>query len=457
MAYGQEDPSTGSWRARYKRPDGTIGSKSGFPTKDTAEGWAKEQEALIRRSMWLDPRDAETRFGDFAEEWLDAVRPRLALNTVAKYRSFLDIHLLPQWAAWPLIGIFNGYVEIERWLSELHEDYADSSVSSIFAAFSTVLSAAVRARMIPANPCAGVRVSSGEFESEKLVASPAQALRAAMRLYECGLGAPGFVLCLMDFYTGGRWGELVGQQRHEYDAERRRIEIRMPLKEVGGKVFKGSRPSDEPRGSGRGPEPTRPPGRRDGGRKGRGKKGRTKTPAGTRFVALPPSIAVFYEELMDSHSHPFVLCTPEGFAWRRSNFRIRYWRPVWDGVDIDDPGSRERRPAILPTFTFHEGRHTHSTWLAEDGIPEAARRARLGQKMRGMARIYDHVTPAMVEDILRALERRWRRSLAALRPGERDKLVSWFPHLLSDGKLEPGPARLAAAPEADAISTPSDD
>lgn len=38
--------------------------------------------------------------------------------------------------------------------------------------------------------------------------------------------------------TGARWGELVGQQRHEYDAERRGIEIRAPLEEVGGKVHK---------------------------------------------------------------------------------------------------------------------------------------------------------------------------------------------------------------------------
>jgi hypothetical protein len=33
--------------------------------------------------------------------------------------------------------------------------------------------------------------------------------------------------------------------------------------------------------------------------------------------------------------------------------------------------------------------------LTEDGIPEVARRARLGQKMKGIARVYDHVTPAM--------------------------------------------------------------
>jgi hypothetical protein len=136
----------------------------------------------------------------------------------------------------------------------------------------------------------------------------------------------------MDFYTGARWGELVGQQRHEYDAERRGIEIRSPLKEVGGKVYKGGRKSDDHHSDGR----QRPPTLRGNSRP---KKGRTKTPAWTRFVALPPGIAVLYEELMDSHRDPFVLSTPEGHPWRRSNFRIRFWRPAWDGIDLDESGA----------------------------------------------------------------------------------------------------------------------
>jgi hypothetical protein len=74
-------------------------------------------------------------------------------------------------------------------------------VSSYFALFSTILNGAVWARMIPANPCNGVRVTNGEFDTERLVATPAQALRAAMRLYELGLGMSGFVLCLMDVYN----------------------------------------------------------------------------------------------------------------------------------------------------------------------------------------------------------------------------------------------------------------
>jgi hypothetical protein len=109
--------------------------------------------------MWIDPRDGETPFGTFATELLDALAPRLEPGTLAKYKSHLDSQLLPQWSAWPMIGIFNNYVEIEKWVSELHDDYAESTVSSIFATFSTVTNAAVRARCIPANPCSGIRVT----------------------------------------------------------------------------------------------------------------------------------------------------------------------------------------------------------------------------------------------------------------------------------------------------------
>jgi integrase len=420
VAYSQKDEGGGDgWRARYKRPDGTWGSRSGFTSSRAAEDWGDEQEALIRRNLWLDPKDGETPFGRFAEEYLGAVLTRREPNTIAKYRSFMDNHLLPQWSAWPLIGIFNSYVEIEKWVSELHEDYAESTVASIFAAFSMFMNAAVRARHIPANPCYGVKVTSGAFETEHLVASPVQGLRAAMRLYASGLGLSGFTLCLMDFYTGGRWGELVGQQRHEYDAERCAISIREPLKESGGKLSKGGRSTSGP--CEEAPEQT--------SRRGRSKKGRTKTPAGTRWVDVPPSIAVFYEILMDSHRYPFVLCTPEGKPWRRSNFRARHWRPTWDGVDVDRPDSAAYASAILPTFTFHEGRHTHSTWLTEDGVPEVARRARLGHKMKGMARVYDHVTPTMQRQIIGVLEARWLASLVALTPDERVTLAEWFPHL----------------------------
>jgi hypothetical protein len=68
-----------------------------------------------------------------------AVSPRLEPNTTGKYRAVINNHLLPQWQAWPMIGIFNSALEIEKWVSELHEEYADPTVSTIFALFSTVI------------------------------------------------------------------------------------------------------------------------------------------------------------------------------------------------------------------------------------------------------------------------------------------------------------------------------
>ena len=174
-------------------------------------------------------------------------------------------------------------------------------------------------------------------------------------------------------------------------------------------------------------EAAAPPSRRRRGAAAR--KGRTKTPAGTRWVQLPPSIAVFYEMLMDSHSHAFVFNTPEGHPWRRSNFRQRFWRPAWDGVSADNPEAEDHLPAILLWFTFHEGRHTHATWLTEDGVPEVARRAPLGQKMKGIARVYDHVTDAMKKQVIDAMEARWAASLLALTATERARLTGSFPHL----------------------------
>lgn len=201
MAYAQQNGK--NWRGRYRRPDGSLGSTDPYPTKKQALAAAHDEESRIRHNVWTDPRLAETSFGSFAQQWHEVRSARLAPTTAAKYRSYLDTQILPKWQNWPLITIFNSHLEIERWVTELHEDHTESSVASYFALFSTIMNAAVRARMIPANPCVGVQVTSGDTEADKLIATPVQGLRAAMRLYESA-GLCGFVLCLMDLFTGAR-------------------------------------------------------------------------------------------------------------------------------------------------------------------------------------------------------------------------------------------------------------
>ncbi|WP_433272620.1 hypothetical protein ACQPZF_16860 [Actinosynnema sp. CS-041913] len=241
---------------------------------------------------------------------------------------------------------------------------------------------------------------------------------AAMRLYESEMGLAGFTLCLVGGYTGARWGELVGQERHDHDL--RAIDVRYPLKEVNGRLMKAGSIAASSTPTARPDVPYVTP------RRSRGKRGRTKTPAGTRWLRLPPSITVFYESLLDGQPGSFAFTPPEG-GLRRGNFRQRFWRPAWDGRKPDRPEVAGHVPPILPWFTFREARHIHATWMAEDGIPEVARRARLGQKMKGIARTYDHVTEVMLIQINDSLERRRAASLLALHRDERDRIIGWFP------------------------------
>jgi hypothetical protein len=69
------------------------------------------------------------------------------------------------------------------------------------------------------------------------------------------------------------------------------------------------------------------------------------------------------------------------------------WLPVKDGL------------------TPHGLRHSHKTWMAEDGIPEILAEQRLGHQVPGMRGLYSHASQRMREDLTAALQARWEQSL----------------------------------------------
>ena len=424
MAYAEKRGKT--WRVRYKRPDGTWGSESGFPTKTAALAYGREQESRVRRGDWTDPKSAETRLTDFIDQYLEAVDA--APGTISKQESHIRCHILPRWGSWQLGDLVMAHMEIRAWTKELRAKYPSGTVASIFQTLTAIMDMAVEARLIPASPCRGITISTGGYETSRgLVATPVQVLRAAMRLHQLRHrtrrrgGLSEFVLCLMAFYAGTRWGELVGQTRDEYDQVNRAIWVVEPLKEIGGRLTKGGRPVGAP------PERPRKRPARDGG---------TKTPASTRWIHLPDWLADLYEELMASHPGQFVFVGPRGGLMRRCNY-VDVWRSAWDG-DPDHADPALRWP-ILPGTTFHDSRHTLRTWMAEDGLPEVARAARLGHTLPGMANVYEHLTPAMIRRTLQCLTRRWHQSIRDLDPGERDLLIQLVPSLA--GEVERAMAR----------------
>jgi integrase len=105
---------------------------------------------------------------------------------------------------------------------------------------------------------------------------------------------------------------------------------------------------------------------------------------------------------LDTHDHPMVFPGARGGFQRRSNFNRRAWTPAVTG----DPDAGI--PPILAGMHFHDLRHTHKTWLIEDGIPEIAQACRLGHRLGGVRGIYGHVTPAMRQRMVDVLETRWK-------------------------------------------------
>jgi hypothetical protein len=69
------------------------------------------------------------------------------------------------------------------------------------------------------------------------------------------------------------------------------------------------------------------------------------------------------------------------------------WLPVRDGL------------------TPHGLRHSHKTWMAEDGIPEILAEQRLGHQVPGMRGLYAHASQRMREDLTAAFQARWEESL----------------------------------------------
>jgi integrase len=387
-----ERSGTRSWRVRFPKADGTLGSDSGFLTKRAASEHAADMEAQQRRGTFRDPIGGRTLFATWADRWIQAVD--VDVRTEESYRSKLRNHLLPRWHNTPLMEFTNTAVVV--WAKHLRErGMADVSVSDITKLLSLMLSDAVDEGLIAANPVRlrhrGRRRHTPRAR-EKMWATPEQVLRICDNATHC-YGHAGAILILTAAYTGARWGELTGPQRHNLnlDAGWMRIDPDLgALKESnGGKLWLG------------------PP----------------KTIESARLIMLPPFLPPLLEAYLATHQHPHVFVTPDQHRHRRSNFSRRCMRPSADGC-LNARNLDHRVEGVLRGLPFHGLRHSHKTWMIADAIPDVAQARRLGHTLPdGIDDIYSHVASEVEQRLIAGLQRRWESSQTALGGGE--LVASW--------------------------------
>jgi hypothetical protein len=114
---------------------------------------------------------------------------------------------------------------------------------------------------------------------------------------------------------------------------------------------------------------------------------------------------------------------------------------------------------IRPGLTPHGLRHSHKTWMAEEGTPEILAEQRLGHLVPGMRGLYAHASGRMRDELKDALQARWEDSLAARAALDPHSPVPLLDQLLAPARGEthqpaqPKAPRVARQPPLTLIST----
>jgi integrase len=370
-----------SWRVRYRRDDGSIGAVCGFPTKPAATEHAQTMESDQREGRFIDPAAGRITLAEWCVDWLAALD--VAIRTEDFYRSLLRRHILPRWGKYGLVDISG--IKASAWAKELRgQGYSPTTVASIMKLLSLLLADAADERLIPANPIRARRRGRRRAERrvERVWATPAEVLAVAdnaARLPAAGPGAA--VLLVTAAWTGARWGELAGLQRHNTHLDDGCVVIDPLL----GALHESSRGIE---------------------------LGPPKTAESARTITLPPFLIELLRAHLASHDERLVFVSPYGEPHRRSNFGRRALRPAVDGT-----GHLARPPVRLdpvkPGLTFHGLRHGHKTWMIADGVPEVAQSRRLGHILGDrIQETYSHVAAEVEARLLAGLQDRWDNAVA---------------------------------------------
>lgn len=346
MAYVEKLPS-GKWRGVYRDPLDRKRSRS-FTHKAAAREWAEGQEESVRSNTHRDPKLRPATVKEFADLW---AADRVVEATTAEGDAQRLKVIVAEFGAEPVESLST--LAIQGWVKRLHrKPMAAATVRKYHGLLSTMLTAAVRERLITENPCRFVQLPTVGRSPERYVTREQHAALVN------ALPEPYATVTYVKAYSGLRWGEIAGLHVAGVDTLRQTIVVTETLTQVGGKyAIKGYPKSKKPR---RVPVPqhvidrlalylaTYPP-----------------TPCG-----LDGHKACSGLVFRNSASSPLS---------RHNNRKMLLTAKAKTGVD--------------PNLRPHDLRHTAASWLVQDGVPLYDVQHFLGHGSQAMAQRYSHLAP----------------------------------------------------------------
>lgn len=353
------EPHHERYRVRYRHA-GRLMTDGTYDTAEAAQARVQRLDHL-NRAVKLRIGAPPPTLTEWTATWLPTHLAGAA--TLAKYESMLRCHILPAFGSHRLDAITR--IEVKAFARSLSGRLVPVTVRSIITVLGLVLREAIDERYLLFDPTARLRLRDGPDEPRP-TATPEQVRCLAARMPNLQAHA----LVITAAYTGMRFGELAGLSRANVHLDRALIHVAGDtgaLHEVSGGRWLG------------------PP----------------KTKAAVRDIRLSPFLVDGLDRLLHAHPYETVFCTDAGRWLWRTTFIERTWRPACDG------DAAHGWAPLLTGFRFHDLRHTHRTWMDEDGIAEPLKSQRLGHQLPGIRGVYAHVTEPMHPPLLAALQNRW--------------------------------------------------
>lgn len=360
---------SGKWQARYVDSYGRHRTAGTWPNQKQALGKAQAAEDADRVS----PTSAEAArmtWGAWEPRW-QAGR-RVAEGTRKRDAGRLAKHVRPKWHDEKLSAITGHSIQV--WLRELEAaNLSPASVARCFHLLSSSLRAAEFARIIPANPCKGVKLpKSGHAIERYLTRDEVDDLLTALDTRDQ-------LVVEVLVGTGLRLGEALGLHWESVDLTHRTIRVTRSWDPVGGSM-------KPPKSWQQRTVPI-----------SRHLAGLLETELHARGPGEPA--AVPYDREVQARSG-LVLRARRGAG----PLGEKHLRSRWENAFPLASESRERtgRPKI-DSARLHDLRHTYASWLVQDGVSIYALKELLGHQSVATTQRYAHLAATQWDAVRAAL------------------------------------------------------
>ncbi|MCO4237993.1 site-specific integrase [Pseudarthrobacter sp. MDT3-28] len=322
---------------------------------------ANGQSFEIAQSALLTNQARVPTVAEVVQEHIDLlVRP--SSGTTKTYQVMLDLHIRSVIGHIPADKL--DYRHLSHWVKSMSaKGKSPKTIHNVHGLLSAAMNTAEMLRYIPRNPCRGVQLPSvDKAEDEAMFLTHTE---FNMVLEAMGERYKTFTNFLV--MTGTRFGEATALKVADVDLLSKPPTVRI------NKAWK-----------------------RDG--QSQYYIGATKTGAGKRTIGINPALVDLLVPLVASRSADELLfTTPKGERTIHKLYWHHYWVPA---VKAAKAHGLKKSPRI------HDLRHTHASWLIQDGVSLFTISRRLGHaSTRTTEQVYGHLMPEALQAGADATER----------------------------------------------------